>query len=158
MKEKKKPGRPPKNQPAEQPEKKVEPSPEPEVKVEPTPEPEVKAEPTPEPEVKAEPTPEPKKTVNSSPDNPVTKLVEDIEKYGNVDAWRLVCKASSKKEGWMKSTKAMDVGNGVLVQVSTQQGDKVAEALTYVEGVGVYESKHGGHRLVPHAKRHEPEE
>jgi hypothetical protein len=84
--------------------------------------------------------------------------VSDVEVFGNPGAWKCVSKASSKAQGWMKSTKAMDVGTGVLVQVSTQQGDKVAEALTYVDGVGVYESKHGGHRLVPHTKRNEPEE
>jgi hypothetical protein len=58
----------------------------------------------------------------------------DTKLFGNVDMWRLVCKASSEAEGWMKSTKAVDTGNGVLVQVSTQQGEHVAEAVTFVPG------------------------
>jgi hypothetical protein len=55
----------------------------------------------------------------------------DVVVFGDGDMWKLVGKASSKSEGWMKSTKAMEAGNGVLVQVSTQQGDQVAEALAY---------------------------
>ena len=54
--------------------------------------------------------------------------------HGNPDAWVCVCKASSEEEGWMKSTKVMQMRQGCLVQVSTQQGDQVAEALTFVPG------------------------
>ena len=39
----------------------------------------------------------------------------------------------------MKSTKAMDIeGLGVLVQVSTQQGTEVAEALTFIPDAHLY--------------------
>jgi len=37
----------------------------------------------------------------------------------------------------MKSTKAMEVPGGCVVQVTTQQGDDVAEALTFVPGVNI---------------------
>ena len=47
--------------------------------------------------------------------------VPDVQTVGNGDAFQLLCKASSEKEGWMKSTKAMNVGHGCLVQVTTQQ-------------------------------------
>lgn len=56
----------------------------------------------------------------------------DLATFGDNDTWKLISKASSKSEGWMKATKAMKAGNGVLVQVSTQQGEHVAEALAFV--------------------------
>lgn len=40
----------------------------------------------------------------------------------------------------MKSTKAMEIeGVGCVVQVTTQQGDNVAEALTFVPNVRIEE-------------------
>ena len=40
----------------------------------------------------------------------------------------------------MKSTKEMEiVGIGCVVQVSTQQGDNVAESITFVPGVKIRE-------------------
>lgn len=53
----------------------------------------------------------------------------------------------------MKSTKAMNVGHGCLVQVTTQQRNvdltyAVAEALTYVPGVSIQEDINGGRKLV----------
>ncbi|MGL4452412.1 MAG: hypothetical protein ACRCTZ_14665, partial [Sarcina sp.] len=39
---------------------------------------------------------------------------------------------------WMKSTKAMEIdGIGCVIQVTTQQGDNVAEAVTFVPGVKI---------------------
>ena len=77
------------------------------------------------------------KTLNNKSIKDVKKKVSDVEVYGNGDLFQLISKASSKKEGWMKSTKAMETGNGVVVQVTTQQRNKdgsysVAEALTTV--------------------------
>ena len=70
------------------------------------------------------------------------KKVSDIEVFGDGDAWKLLCKASSKSQGWMKSTKTMTVeGAGLLVQVSTQQGDNVAETITFVPGAYVRDGK-----------------
>ena len=75
------------------------------------------------------------KTLDNSTVSHAKKNVSDLVVYGNGDAWQLICKASSKSEGWMKSTKAMQVSAmGCLVQVTTQQGDNVAEALTWVPG------------------------
>lgn len=73
------------------------------------------------------------------------KNVPDIEIYGNGDTFKLICKASSNSEGWMKSTKALHVvGVGCLVQVTTQQRNKdgsysVAEALSFMPGVKILE-------------------
>ena len=41
----------------------------------------------------------------------------------------------------MKSTKAMEISNlGCVVQVTTQQGNNVAEALSFVPGVKIKEN------------------
>lgn len=98
---------------------------------------------------------------NSAPDQPkigkqldVTSeadakaKISDVETVGDVDAWQLLCKASSKSGRWMKSTKAMKVGAGCLVQVTTQQGEQVAEAITYVPGVQILLDDNGGRKLV----------
>lgn len=64
-----------------------------------------------------------------------------VEIAGNPGKWVCVCKAWCKKEGWMKSTKVMQLAHGCLVQVSTQQHDKVAEALAFVAGAKLEEFK-----------------
>lgn len=78
------------------------------------------------------------KTLHTSTVHEAKTLVSDLVVYGDGDTFKLICKASSKAQGWMKSTKAMDIpGVGCLVQVTTQQGDHVAEALAFVPGVRV---------------------
>lgn len=78
------------------------------------------------------------KTLHNSNVNGAHKNVPDLKVYGDGDLWRLLCKASSEVEGWMKSTKVMKVGPlGCLVQVTTQQRNPdgsyaVAEAVTFV--------------------------
>jgi hypothetical protein len=76
------------------------------------------------------------------------KNVKDIKFFGDRDQFQLLSKASSEAEGWMKSTKAMDVGNGCVVQVTTQQGDNITEALTFVPGVTIAGDEKNGRRLV----------
>jgi len=76
------------------------------------------------------------KTLNNSDVNGARKQVSDLEVFGDGDLFKLISKASSKSEGWMKSTKAMEIpGAGCVIQVTTQQGDNIAEALTFVPGV-----------------------
>ena len=85
------------------------------------------------------------KTLHNSPASGARENVADHKSYGNVDVWRLLCKASSKKEGWMKSTKVMEVehddpgARGCLVQVTTQQRNPdgsyaVSEAVAFIPG------------------------
>ncbi len=89
------------------------------------------------------------KTLNTSEINGARKVIKDIEVIGNGDSFQLLCKASSKEEGWMKSTKAMQIdGVGCLVQVTTQQGDNVAEALQFVPGIRVVDDENHGRKLV----------
>jgi len=85
------------------------------------------------------------KTLHNTDINGAAKNVPDIVTFGDGDMFQLLCKASSEKEGWMKSTKAMQVAGGCVVQVTTQQRNPdgsyaVAEALTYVPGVRVLTS------------------
>lgn len=88
------------------------------------------------------------KTLNTSEINGARKVIKDIEVVGDGDMFKLLCKASSKAEGWMKSTKAMQLPDGCLVQITTQQGDHVAEALQYVPGVVIVDDINNGRRLV----------
>ena len=72
--------------------------------------------------------------------------ISDIKVFGNGDTFRLVCKASSDKQGWMKSTKACQGLRGCIVQVTTQQRNpdgsySLAEALTYAPGVRLEASR-----------------
>jgi hypothetical protein len=66
--------------------------------------------------------------------------IHDLVVYGDGDTFALLCKASSKEQGWMKSTKVCNVPGGCIIQVTTQQMNPdgsyaLAEALTYVPGV-----------------------
>jgi hypothetical protein len=95
-----------------------------------------------------------KRTLDNTDKRSTEANVSDVKTAGNPYAWKLICKASSEAEGWMRSTKALQVeGGGCLVQVSTLQRDvdgynSVAEALTYVPGVIVIADKNGGCKLV----------
>lgn len=89
------------------------------------------------------------KSLNSSDTNHVTKLVPDIKKFGNPDLFRLICKASSESEGWMKSTKAMEItGCGVLVQVTTQQDSNIAEATSFIPNARIKEIKDENNKVI----------
>lgn len=63
-------------------------------------------------------------------------LASGTKTFGDPDLFKCMSKAWNKEEEWMKSTKVMEIaGHGCVVQVSTQQGDNVAEALCFVPGV-----------------------
>lgn len=79
-----------------------------------------------------------KKSLGNTTTNGASKNVSDLSIWGEGDMWKLISKASSESEGWMKSTKAMEIeGVGCLVQVTTQQGNNIAEAVTFVPGVKI---------------------
>lgn len=79
--------------------------------------------------------------------------IDDLVIVGNVDMFKLLCKASSKSQGWMKSCKALSVDGGCIVQVTTQQYSRVAEAICFVPGVSITIDVNGGHRLYTPAAR-----
>lgn len=82
------------------------------------------------------------KTLHNSDISGTRVNVPDVQVFGDGDAWQLICKASSQSEGWMKSTKAMEVPGGCVIQVTTQQRNNdgsyaLAEAVTFVPGVAI---------------------
>ena len=89
------------------------------------------------------------KTLHNSDVSGTKKNVPDTIVYGNGDMFKLLSKASSQREGWMKSTKAMEIPHvGCLVQVTTQQRNPdgsyaVAEALQFVPGVVLLDNAAG---------------
>ena len=88
------------------------------------------------------------KTLDATSIADVKKKVSDVIVFGNGDLFQLIAKASSESQGWMKSTKAMDVGHGVVVQVTTQQKNidgtySIAEALAYVPSTTILTDEKG---------------
>lgn len=86
------------------------------------------------------------KSLHNSDVNGASKNVADLKVFGDGDAWRLLCKASSQGEGWMKSTKVLEVRakqgrpGGCFVQVTTQQRNpdgsySLAEAVAFAPGL-----------------------
>lgn len=97
------------------------------------------------------------KSLHNTDQDTTQSNVKDVVFFGD-DLFVLLSKASSEREGWMKSTKAMEVTGGCVVQVTTQQRNSdgsysFAEALTYVpfvkiEITGEKDGKPTGRRLV----------
>jgi len=92
------------------------------------------------------------KTLHNSDISGARQNVKDIKVVGNGDMFQLLCKASSESEGWMKSTKAMQIPGGCIVQVTTQQRNPdgsyaVAEAICFVPNVWILPDENNGRRL-----------
>lgn len=83
------------------------------------------------------------KTLVNTDSNGTTKNVKDVVFWGDGDTFKLISKASSSNEGWMKSTKAMQIDRvGCVIQVTTHQRNhdgtnSIAEALTFVPGAKI---------------------
>ncbi len=98
------------------------------------------------------------KTLHNSDISGTKVNVPDVKVVGNGDMFQLLCKASSKIEGWMKSTKACEIsGMGCLVQVTTQQRNPdgsytVAEALSFVPNTIIVEDVNNGRKLEAHCR------
>lgn len=89
------------------------------------------------------------KTLDNVDFDQVKKQVSDVKGVGDGNLFRLLCKASSKTECWMKSSKAMEIdGVGCVVQVTTQQGENIAESVCFVPGVKIEDDINGGRKLV----------
>ena len=89
------------------------------------------------------------KTLHNSDVSGAAINVEDLVIFGDGDMFQLLCKASSDKEGWMKSTKAMEIPEmGCMVQVTTQQGNNVAEAVCFIPDVRIENDINDGRKLV----------
>ena len=73
------------------------------------------------------------------------ELMPDYIVWGDSDTFKLISKFSSESAGIMKSTKAMQTGDDVVVQVTTQQRNpdgsySIAEALTTVLNCQILET------------------
>ena len=93
------------------------------------------------------------KTLDNVDIESAKQKVRDIKVVGDGDLFQLLAKASSESEGWMKSTKAMAVPGGCVVQVTTQQRNPdgsyaVAEALTFVPRVYISDRHENGGRVL----------
>jgi hypothetical protein len=78
----------------------------------------------------------------------------DVRVTGDPDMWQLLAKAGSESEGWMRSTKALQVGPHVILQVSERQHNAngsytIDNDLIRVENVRIVPDVNGGHKLVP---------
>ena len=75
--------------------------------------------------------------------------IPDSKVIGNPDTFQLLCKASSEEEGWMRSTKAMEIERmGCVIQVTTQQGDNISDALIYIPGAKIVDDINGGKKVI----------
>jgi len=61
------------------------------------------------------------KVLNVTSPESAKELISDIQITGDPHIWKLISKASSESGGWMKTTKAMQVGGSVVLQTETQQ-------------------------------------
>jgi len=87
------------------------------------------------------------KSLGNTDQSTTTENVKDVVFFGD-DLFVLLSKASSQSEGWMKSTKAMQVHAGCVVQVTTHQRNhdgtnSVAEAVCFVPGVTIHTDRDG---------------
>ena len=92
------------------------------------------------------------KTLDSANTAEAKASVSDIKVVGDCDIWKLLCKASSAQQGWMKSTKAMQIQGGCLVQVTTQQKNpdgsySTAESVCFAPGAKIVDGINGGKAL-----------
>lgn len=92
------------------------------------------------------------KILNASNSEELKNKVSDVETYGNPDLFVCISKASSKSGRWMKSTKVMEVPGGCVLQVTTQQGDNIAEAVTFVPGTMLEKDTNGNYKLVQYRR------
>ena len=77
-------------------------------------------------------------TVESKDTKVKAEKKSDVETFGNVETFQLICKESSASQGWSKETKAMQIDHvGCVVQVTTQKGGSVSEALMFVPRVKI---------------------
>ncbi len=80
----------------------------------------------------------PVKSLHNTTSNGARKNVKDIQFWGDGDTFKLISKASSEGEGFMKSTKCMEIeGLGCVVQTTTQQRNPdgsyaLTDAVTFV--------------------------
>ena len=87
-----------------------------------------------------------KRTVSNT--NPKQAKASGVESIGSLGTWKVVQKAWNRKEGWMRSTKALEIpGAGCLIQVTTREGKQIAETACFVPDVKLEANPDGSHTL-----------
>lgn len=94
------------------------------------------------------------KSLHNTTANGATKNVKDIQFWGDGDTFKLISKASSEAEGWMKSTKAMEIESiGCVIQTTTQQRNQdgsysLCDTTTFVPDVKISEQLNSDNEVV----------
>lgn len=84
----------------------------------------------------------PYRSLNNTTSSQAKENVKDLKVWGDPDCFKLISKASSEEEGWMKSTKAMEIKDvGCVIQVTTREQNGIAEALVFVPGTRIIETQ-----------------
>jgi hypothetical protein len=93
------------------------------------------------------------KTLHNTTANEATKNGQDGS-WGDGDTFKLISKASSEAEGWMKSTKAMEIESiGCIIQTTTQQRNpdgsySLCDTTTFVKDVKISEQLNSDNEVV----------
>jgi len=88
-----------------------------------------------------------KRTVSNT--TPKQAAQSGVEFLGDPNKWVVLHKAWNTREGWMRSTKALEIpGVGCMVQVSMLDEDRIAESLCFVPDVGIADDSNSGRKLV----------
>lgn len=89
------------------------------------------------------------KTLGITSATEAKEKISDLQLFGDGDTWVLISKASSQKEGWMKSTKAMQIdGVGCIVQVTTQQRNTTGFTALKRDAEGKVEIQKSGETII----------
>jgi len=94
------------------------------------------------------------KTLHNTTANGAKKNVKDIQFWGDGDTFKLISKASSEAEGWMKSTKAMEIESiGCVIQTTTQQRNpdgsySLCDTTTFVKDVKISEQLNSDNEVI----------
>ena len=84
----------------------------------------------------------------------VRQTTADVVVVGDGNLWQLLSKASSEAQGWMKSTKAMEVeGVGCFVQTTSERRNAdgswaLTDSQAFAAGVRIADDENGGRKLV----------
>lgn len=82
-------------------------------------------------------------TLDNTNSNETQSQVSDVEIFGNINLFQLICKISSTSEGYSEITKAMQTPEGCIIQVTTQYCGSMSVSLTFVPNAIICYDKEG---------------
>jgi hypothetical protein len=91
----------------------------------------------------------PKRTMDNV--RPVNERKPDgTQTFGPAGLWKTLFKAWNDREGWFKTTKAMELpGYGVLIQTTNNENGQICDDSEKVPGLKLEPNGDGSYRLVP---------